>query len=230
MVRVRHNFIFKLFLPRFAIIHSLMHVHPLENKVRSQGFQCIAGFDEAGRGPLAGPVVAACIVLPADFRSEMLDDSKKITRKTREILFENLTKANLPHGIGISSVEEIDKLNIFQASMLAMKKAFDQMVKQFGVTPDMGFIDGHLKSPYLTIPQMPVVKGDSKIMCIAAASILAKVTRDHMMLALAEKYPQYGFEKHMGYGTANHEAMVKKHGRCPEHRNSFKFGFEKVLA
>jgi len=205
-----------------------MHVHPLENKVRSQGFKHIAGFDEAGRGPLAGPVVAACIILPEGYRSEMLDDSKKISRKNRELLFQNLTKSNLPHGIGISSVEEIDKLNIFQASMLAMKKAFDQMVVQFGITPDMGFIDGHLKSPYLTIPQMPVVRGDSKIMSIAAASILAKVTRDEMMLKLAEEYPKYGFEKHMGYGTAFHEAMVKKHGRTPAHRNSFKFGFEKV--
>lgn len=185
-----------------------------ELEAQEKGFHVVAGVDEAGRGPLAGPVVAAAIVLPLGFELAGLNDSKKLSAKKREALFPFL--AELPHGIGIASAQEIDSLNILRATHLAMRRAVEALPMQV----DFCLIDG-LPVPLFPFSSLSIVKGDAKCLSIAAASILAKVTRDRLMLELDALYPEYGFAKHQGYGTKLHLEMLNTYGPIPEHRRSF---------
>ena len=187
-----------------------------EQLYRSQGFKAICGVDEAGRGPLAGPVFAAAVILPEDMIIEGVNDSKKLTEKKREKLFDIIKEKALAYCIASASVEEIEEMNILQADMLAMKRAVDGLA----VKADFAMIDGN-KAPKLEIPAVPIIKGDAKSESIAAASILAKVSRDRLMLEYDEIYPEYGFAKHKGYGTKDHMDAIRKHGPCPIHRRSF---------
>jgi ribonuclease HII len=177
----------------------------------------VAGIDEAGRGPLAGPVVAAAVVLPRAFRHDTLNDSKQLTARQRDRLFDELTaNADIAWTTGIASVEEIDRLNILRATWLAMQRAVDGLIPP----PDHVLIDG-LPVKTIRIAQTAIVGGDGKSFSIAAASVIAKVTRDRLMLALHAQYPQYNFAKHKGYGTAEHLAALQQHGPSPVHRSSF---------
>ena len=188
----------------------------LENEIYAEGFSLICGVDEAGRGPLAGPVYAAAVILPRDAVIEGLNDSKKLTEKKREALFDVITERALTYGIASASVEEIEKLNILNAAFLAMNRAIDKL----DPIPELALIDGN-RSTGIAMPSRCVVKGDSRCADIAAASILAKVSRDRYMLTLAEKYPQYHFEQHKGYGTKLHYEALREYGPSPEHRPSF---------
>ena len=188
----------------------------LENEIYAEGFSFICGVDEAGRGPLAGPVYAAAVILPRDAVIEGLNDSKKLTEKKRDALFDVITERALTYGIASASVEEIEKLNILNATFLAMNRAIDKL----DPIPELALIDGN-RSTGIAMPSRCVVKGDSRCADIAAASILAKVSRDRYMLTLAEKYPQYHFEQHKGYGTKLHYEALREYGPSPEHRPSF---------
>lgn len=188
----------------------------LENEIYAEGFSLICGVDEAGRGPLAGPVYAAAVILQRDAVIEGLNDSKKLTEKKREALFDVITERALTYGIASASVEEIEKLNILNATFLAMNRAIDKL----DPIPELALIDGN-RSTGIAMPSRCVVKGDSRCADIAAASILAKVSRDRYMLTLAEKYPQYHFEQHKGYGTKLHYEALREYGPSPEHRPSF---------
>lgn len=176
----------------------------------------VCGVDEAGRGPLAGPVFAAAVILPPNLVLPGLNDSKKLTLKRREALYELILAGAVAYGIDFATVAEIEEINILQASMLAMKRAVSRLIP----APALALIDGNCR-PDLSVPSLCVVGGDGKCAAIAAASILAKVTRDRVMEALALKYPQYGFEKHKGYGTEIHYAALRTYGPCPEHRPTF---------
>ncbi|MDH5522930.1 MAG: ribonuclease HII [Desulfobulbaceae bacterium] len=189
----------------------------IERSLFAQGYATVAGTDEVGRGPLAGPVVAACVVLPPDCDYQIFQDSKKITEKARKALAVTLREIKAMIGIGIVSPADIDRINILQASLLAMKKA----VEQLSVAPDFLLVDGKFKVP-LALAQQPLIKGDSRSASVAAASIIAKVTRDEMMEAFHERYPVYNFKKHKGYPTAEHRRLIKEHGPCGIHRLSFK--------
>ena len=181
----------------------------------------LVGIDEAGRGPLAGPVVAAACYIPPTLVAEFpeVNDSKKLTEKNREQLFERLTHTEgVLYGIGFASAQEIDELNILQATFLAMRRAAEPLLKYPGAC---ALIDGPHPVAQFTLPQRPIVDGDAKSLVIAAASILAKVTRDRHLKMLDEKYPGYGFAGHKGYGTAKHLAALRTLGPCPEHRRSF---------
>lgn len=188
----------------------------LENEIYAEGFSLICGVDEAGRGPLAGPVYAAAVILPRDIVIDGLNDSKKLTEKKREALFDVITERALTYGIASASVEEIEKLNILNATFLAMNRA----IAKLDPTPELALIDGN-RSTGIAMPSRCIVKGDSRCADIAAASILAKVSRDRYMLTLAEKYPQYHFEQHKGYGTKLHYEALREYGPSPEHRPSF---------
>lgn len=177
---------------------------------------CICGIDEAGRGPLAGPVVAAAVVLPKNCRILYLNDSKKLSEKKRELLFEEITQKAAAYGIGTVGPGRIDEINILQATYEAMRQA----VEKLGVTPDI-LLNDAVVIPGIDLMQIPIVKGDAKSISIAAASILAKVTRDRMMAAYDKLYPQYGFAKHKGYGTSAHIQALKDYGACPIHRRTF---------
>lgn len=179
-------------------------------------FSCICGIDEAGRGPLAGPVVAGAVVLPKDCEILYLNDSKKLSAKRREELFDEIKEKAVSYGIGMSSSVRIDEINILQATYEAMVHA----VEDLGVVPDL-LLNDAVTIPQLPIRQVGIIKGDAKSVSIAAASIMAKVTRDRLMTEYAELYPDYGFEKHKGYGSAAHIEAIKKFGPCPIHRNSF---------
>ena len=180
----------------------------------------IAGVDEAGRGPLAGPVVAACAVIPLDYPFYYLNDSKKMSEKRREALFEDLQKEAIAFGIGIVSPERIDEINILQATYEAMREALKDMEKRFSLSPNI-LLNDAVTIPGIPIPQKAIVHGDAKSLSIAAASVLAKVTRDHIMLEYDEQYPKYGFKQHKGYGTKVHREAILTHGPCPIHRRSF---------
>ena len=188
----------------------------IENSFYSDEIQVICGVDEAGRGPLAGPVCAAAVILPKDLQIPGLTDSKKLTDKKRRELFPLIQEQALAYGIGFATEQEIDEINILQATFLAMQRALDQLT----VKPDLALIDGNREKDF-GIPVKTVVKGDSLSANIAAASILAKVTRDNLMVEMAANYPQYGFEIHKGYGTKAHYAALREHGACPIHRMSF---------
>lgn len=187
-----------------------------ENKAAQSGFLHICGVDEAGRGPLAGPVCAAAVILPQGLEIEGVNDSKKLTEKKREKLFDVITSAAESYCVAWASVEEIEEINILNAAMLAMKRAIEGL----DVPADYAIIDGN-KTPPVEIPCEAVIKGDAKSMSVAAASILAKVSRDKLMLEYAAQYPEYGFEKHKGYGTKLHNEMILEHGAAPIHRQSF---------
>lgn len=188
----------------------------LENEIYDSGVELICGVDEAGRGPLAGPVCAAAVILPRGLVIEGLNDSKKLTERKRDKLFDTICSEALSYGIAFASVEEIDQINILNAAMLAMNRAIEKL----SVKPSLALIDGNRDSA-INMPSRCVVKGDAKCADIAAASILAKVTRDRYMLEMAEKYPEYHFEKHKGYGTKLHYEALRKYGPCEIHRPSF---------
>ena len=188
----------------------------LENEIYAEGFELICGVDEAGRGPLAGPVCAAAVILPRGIEIAGLDDSKKLTDKKRDALYDVIRENALTYGIAFASVEEIESINILNAAMLAMNRAIEKLAPQ----PQLALIDGNRNSA-INIPSRCVIKGDAKCADIAAASILAKVTRDRYMLEMAEKYPEYHFEKHKGYGTKLHYKALREHGPSEIHRPSF---------
>lgn len=190
--------------------------YEFDNSYLNGDIKLIAGTDEAGRGPLAGPVVAAACILKPGVIIEGLDDSKKLTEKKREALFEVIKESCLTYCIASASPVEIDRLNILNASLLAMRRSLEGL----SITPDLLLVDGN-KCGGFPVPAEAVVKGDSKSQSIAAASVLAKVTRDRMCEALDVLYPQYEFKKHKGYPTKVHKLAVYKYGPCPEHRESF---------
>lgn len=187
-----------------------------ENKAKQAGFQTVCGIDEAGRGPLAGPVFAAAVILPESCTIEGINDSKKLSPKKRDVLFDEIKACAVAYGIGFATEQEIDEINILQATFLAMKRACDAL----NVRPDLALVDGN-RMPQLGVETRTIVKGDALSASIAAASILAKVSRDRLLLQIDEIYPQYGFAKHKGYGTAYHVEMLKKYGACPVHRRTF---------
>lgn len=187
-----------------------------ENSAYEKGFLRVCGVDEAGRGPLAGPVCAAAVVLPRGVILEGVNDSKKLTEKKREELFDVIIKEALDWSVAFAAVEEIEEINILNAAMLAMKRAVEGLEKG----ADFAIIDGN-KTPPIDIACEAVVKGDGKSMSVAAASILAKVSRDRILRQYAIDYPQYGFDKHKGYGTKLHIEALKKYGPCEIHRPSF---------
>lgn len=188
-----------------------------EHAAMEEGFSLICGVDEAGRGPLAGPVCAAAVILPPDLELEGLNDSKKLSEKRREALYPLICEQALAYGIAFASEQEIDELNILQATFLAMRRA----VEQLGQKPDLALVDGNREPDFGGIPVRTIIKGDSRSANIAAASILAKVTRDRFMLEQDAVYPQYGFAVHKGYGTQKHYAALREFGPCPIHRRSF---------
>lgn len=190
--------------------------YEFENKAHAEGYKIVCGVDEAGRGPLAGPVYAAAVILPDGLENLGINDSKKLSEKKREELFDVICEKAVAYGIGTASETEIDEINILNAAFLAMKRAVEAM----GIEPDLVLVDGNRK-PQTGYEEITLVKGDSKSISIAAASILAKVSRDRYMKELAEKYPEYKFEQHKGYGTKLHYEMIEKHGILPDHRRSF---------
>ena len=195
---------------------SNVNMWEIENAHYSDAVTYICGVDEAGRGPLAGPVCAAAVILPRDLEIPGLTDSKKLTDKKRRELFPIIKEQAIAYGIGFASEQEIDEINILQATFLAMQRAIDQLEGK----ADLALIDGNRQKDF-GLPAVTVVKGDSLSASIAAASVLAKVTRDDLMLEMAETYPEYGFEIHKGYGTKAHYEALRKHGASPIHRQSF---------
>ena len=187
-----------------------------EERARQRGFRLIAGIDEAGRGPLAGPVVAAAVVLPDRYSHPEINDSKKLTSRSRERLFEVIRADALAVGIGVVDSRVIDELNILRATLLAMREA----VADLQVVPDCLLVDGNQSVP-LEIPQETIVKGDGRSVSIAAASIVAKVSRDRIMEIYHRQFPYYNFFKNKGYGTAEHRRAIREHGFCKIHRRSF---------
>lgn len=188
----------------------------IEHSFFEQGYSLICGVDEAGRGPLAGPVCAAAVILPPDADIPGLDDSKKLSDKRRRELFPLIQEQAVAYGIAFASESEIDEINILQATFLAMERAMGML----SVKPDLALIDGNRQRDF-GLPVQTVIHGDSLSASIAAASVLAKVTRDDYMLQLHETYPQYGFDVHKGYGTKRHYAALTEYGPCPAHRSSF---------
>jgi len=196
----------------------MAHFIPLEDKLKKIGFGLVAGVDEAGRGPMAGPVVSAMVILKEKTKLKGLDDSKKLTAKNRERLYELILKNCVDYSIAIVSHLTIDKINIANAVKLGNTFCLEDIK----IKPDVIVFDGKEKQR-VNIPYMTVIKGDSKVKCVAAASVLAKVTRDHIMRYYAKKYTKYGFEKHMGYGTRLHRSNMIKFGLCEIHRKSYSF-------
>jgi RNase HII (EC 3.1.26.4) len=188
----------------------------LENEIYGEGYRLLCGVDEAGRGPLAGPVCAAAVILPRDLVINGLNDSKKLTEKKREALFDPIREQAIAYGIAFASVEEIEELNILRATFLAMNRAIEKL----NPVPELALIDGN-RSTGIAFPCRCVIKGDASCADIAAASVLAKVTRDRYMLEMAERYPQYHFELHKGYGTKLHYDALREYGPSPIHRMSF---------
>ena len=194
----------------------MIELWTLENEIYAGGVKLLCGVDEAGRGPLAGPVCAAAVMLPQNCVIEGLNDSKKLSEKKREALFEEILNRAVSYGIAFATVEEIEEHNILGATFLAMNRA----IARLDPKPELALIDGN-RCTGIQIPSLCIVGGDGKCADIAAASVLAKVTRDRYMLQMAEQYPEYGFEKHKGYGTKAHYAAIREHGPSPIHRPSF---------
>ena len=188
----------------------------LENEIYASGISSVCGVDEAGRGPLAGPVCAAAVMLPRGLEIAGLNDSKKLTEKKREALFDEIKEKAIAYGVAFASVEEIEELNILNATFLAMNRAINSL----SASPELALIDGNRNSG-IEMPSRCVIKGDGCCADIAAASILAKVTRDRYMLQMAEQYPGYGLERHKGYGTKQHYEAIRELGASPIHRMSF---------
>lgn len=190
--------------------------YEFENKAHEDGYKIVCGVDEAGRGPLAGPVYAAAVILPDGLEEMGINDSKKMTEKKREALFDIIVENATAYGIGFATEKEIDEINILNATFLAMRRAVEAM----GVKPDLVLVDGNRK-PGTGYEEVTLVKGDAKSISISAASILAKVSRDRYMKDLAERHPEYKFEQHKGYGTKLHYEMIEQYGILPDHRRSF---------
>ncbi len=190
--------------------------YEFEHKAHEEGFAVVCGVDEAGRGPLAGPVYAAAVILPDGLEELGINDSKKMSEKKREQLFDIIVDNATAYGIGFATEKEIDEINILNATFLAMRRAVEAM----GVKPDLVLVDGNRK-PNTGYEEMTLVKGDAKSISISAASILAKVSRDRYMKDLAERHPEYKFEQHKGYGTKLHYEMIEQYGILPDHRRSF---------
>lgn len=188
----------------------------IENEIYDSGVRLLCGVDEAGRGPLAGPVCAAAVILPRGLEIENLNDSKKLSEKRREELYDVICKEAVSYGIAFAEVEEIEAFNILEATFMAMNRA----IAKLSPTPELALIDGN-RTKEISVPAHAVIKGDGKCADIAAASILAKVTRDRYMLEMAGKYPEYHFEKHKGYGTKAHYEALREYGPSPIHRMSF---------
>ncbi len=197
-------------------LQRLNQLRQFDREIRLLGFPVLAGIDEAGRGPLAGPVVAAAVVLPEDWSCEGIDDSKKLSELQRNVFYDEIKKNAISIGVGCISENMIDRINILQSTYLAMKEALSQLQ----VKPDCLVLDA-VRLPDCAIVQKSFIKGDSKSFSIATASIIAKVTRDRMMLEYDKKYPHYGFAQHKGYGTKLHYEALLNHGPCPIHRKSF---------
>lgn len=191
--------------------------YEFEKAAVNSGFSCICGVDEAGRGPLAGPVCAAAVILPEGAVIAGLDDSKKLTEKKREKLYDIIKQTAVAYSVAYGTLEEIETVNILEATYLAMNRAIEGLT----IKPDFSLIDGNRLPRGIKIPCETIVKGDSKSMSVAAASVLAKVTRDRLMLEYDKKYPEYNFKKHKGYGTKEHTELIKQYGPCEIHRLSF---------
>lgn len=190
---------------------------PFEEEARRAGYRTIVGIDEAGRGPLAGPVVAAAVVLPCACQIQGVQDSKRLTARQREMVYERIQANAVTYGIGMVSHEDIDRHNILWATKQAMCRAVQQLPR----TPDILLIDGPLSLP-VHLPQRPIIRGDARCASIAAASILAKVTRDRLMCDYAQQFPAYGFEQHKGYPTPEHYTRLRRYGPCAIHRRTFR--------
>ncbi|MCQ2449058.1 MAG: ribonuclease HII [Clostridia bacterium] len=188
-----------------------------EENARNKGYKCVCGVDEAGRGPLAGPVCAAAVVLPEDVEIDGLNDSKKLSEKKREALYDEIIEKAIAYSVAYGTLEEVESVNILQATYLAMNRA----IQGLNVPADFALIDGNRVPVGIQIPCETIVKGDAKSCSIAAASILAKVTRDRLLYEYDKEYPQYGFAKHKGYGTKEHYEAIRTYGPCPMHRLSF---------
>lgn len=202
-------------------IERMTMMFEYEKNAFKEGRRFVAGIDEAGRGPLVGAVVAATVVLNPESDWSGIDDSKKLTRDQREYFYDKIVEEAITYGIGVATHEEIDAINILNATKLAMARSIEAM----SISPDFLLIDA-VKLTDIPIEQLSLIKGDSKSASIAAASILAKVTRDRMMVVLHEQFPHYGFDQHKGYGTDMHYAAIRAHGLIPEHRKTFLKGFE----
>ena len=187
-----------------------------EKQAMAEGYKVVCGVDEAGRGPLCGPVCAAAVILPLDCEIEGINDSKKLSEKKRDMLYDIIKEKALAYSVVMVDAKTIDEINILQATFKAMRKAVEGLT----LRPDIALIDGNGK-PGLSIEERTLIKGDAKSISVAAASILAKVTRDRYCLEMDEKYPEYQFAKHKGYGTKLHYEMIAEHGICPEHRRTF---------
>ena len=199
----------------------LLQLKEHENELREKGFKTICGIDEAGRGPLAGPVVIASVIMPANSMIEGVNDSKKISEKKREKIYDQILEEAVSYGIAIIGQDEIDEINILNAT----KKGLTVSLQEMSQKPDLILVDALNGIDTLGIPYDSIIKGDAKCYSIAAASIIAKVTRDRIMREWDKVYPEYGFEKHKGYGTAAHIAAIRENGLCPIHRRSFTKNF-----
>lgn len=208
-------------------LNRLNEIKKIENELYSKGINSIAGIDEAGRGPLAGPVVVACVIMPKDSMIEGVNDSKKISEKKREMLYDQITEEAIAYGIGIIDQNTIDEINILNATKEGLTVCIKEMEKDLKVKgrdfekPEIILVDALTKIDTDGISYRSIIQGDAKSYSIAAASIIAKVTRDRIMRQWDEVYPQYGFIKHKGYGTAAHIAAIKEYGPCPLHRKTF---------
>ena len=202
-------------------LNRLNEIKQIENDLHQKGINYICGIDEAGRGPLAGPVVVASVIMPADSMIEGVNDSKKVSEKKREKLYDLILEEAISYGVGIIEQNEIDELNILNAT----KKGLTTSLKELKVKPDLILVDALRDIDTLGVPFQSIIKGDAKCYSIAAASIIAKVTRDRIMREWDTVYPQYGFSGHKGYGTAAHIAAIKEYGLCPLHRRSFTKNF-----
>ena len=198
-------------------IERLTNLKAYENELHKKGFKYICGIDEAGRGPLAGPVVIASVIMPEDSMIEGINDSKKVSEKKRELIYDKILEEAVSYGVAIIGQDEIDDINILNAT----KKGLTMSLKELTVKPDLILVDALEHIDTLGIPYESIIKGDAKAYSISAASIIAKVTRDRIMREWSEIYPEYGFEVHKGYGTAKHIAAIKEHGLCQIHRKSF---------
>lgn len=195
----------------------LLNLKQIEKEYYSRNIEYIAGIDEAGRGPLAGPVVVASVIMPKDSMREGVNDSKKVSEKKREKLYDLILEEAISYGIGIIYQDEIDEINILQAT----KKGLTNAIEQMKIKPDLILVDALNGINTLGIPYQSIIKGDAKCYSISVASIIAKVTRDRIMREWDAVYPEYGFSSHKGYGTAKHIAALKEYGPCPLHRRSF---------
>ncbi len=187
-----------------------------EIAAHEKGYKVVCGIDEAGRGPLAGPVFAAAVILPENYSHPVLNDSKKLSEKKRDAVYDDIIKDAICYSVGIATEEEIDEINILNATFLAMKRAVEGLV----IKPDFAYIDGN-QYPKTGVKEETIVKGDGKCISVAAASIIAKVSRDRFMLEIDKQYPEYQFSKHKGYGTKLHYEMIEKYGVSKVHRRSF---------